>query len=210
MIIISDGDPTPPSFGIKRAFRQAQIKISTVAVGAHGAVGHQTLQDIATATGGNYYVVKNPNALPRIFQIEARRVARPLVKDLPNVPPKRVYPHEMLQGIEGPLPPLKGFVMTTVKRNPLVEVALLSPDPPEPANATVLASWMYGLGRTVAYTTDAGHRWADAWTGWENYDKFFAQMIRRSRRKANSPSPPTCGTARCAWSSRRWTRTTRS
>jgi len=38
-----------------------------------------------------------------------------LKKDLENVPPRLVYRHEMLQGIEEPLPPLKGFVMTTVK-----------------------------------------------------------------------------------------------
>ena len=30
-------------------------------------------------TGGKYYVVNNPKALPRIFQREARRVARPLI-----------------------------------------------------------------------------------------------------------------------------------
>ena len=108
----------------------AKIKISTVAVGAHGPAGHKTLQDIATATGGKYYVAKNAKALPRIFQIEARRVARPLIKDLHDVPPRLEYPHEMLQGIREPLPPLRGFVMTTVKENPLVEVALLSPDPP--------------------------------------------------------------------------------
>ena len=39
------------------------------------------LQNIATSTGGKYYVVNNPKALPRIFQIEARRVARPLIKE---------------------------------------------------------------------------------------------------------------------------------
>jgi uncharacterized membrane protein len=185
MIIISDGDPSPPGFMTKQNFRAAKIKVSTVAVGAHGGVGHQTLQDIATATGGNYYVVKNPKALPRIFQIEARRVARPLVKDLQNIPPQRVYAHEMMQGISGPLPPLKGFVLTTLKENPLVEVALRSPDPPDAQNATVLATWTYGLGRTVALTTDAGHRWANEWTKWENYDKFFSQMIRWSMRPVN-------------------------
>jgi hypothetical protein len=146
-------------------------------------VGHQTLQDIATATGGNYYVVKNPKALPRIFQIEARRVARPLVKDLPDVPPRRDYPHEMMQGIDGPLPPLKGYVLTTLKENPLVEVSLRSPVPADaPENATILATWEYGHGRTVALTTDAGNRWADRWTQWENYDKFFTQMIRWAMR----------------------------
>ncbi len=182
MIIISDGDPTPPSPMTTLGFRQAKVKITTVAVGAHGRVGHQTLQTIAKATGGKYYAVKNPKALPRIFQIEARKVARPLVKDLNNVPPSLVYPHEMLQGINAPLPPLKGFVMTTVKENPLVEVSLVSPDPPDQQNSTILASWTYGMGRTVAFTTDVGRRWADQWTQWENYDKFFSQMIRWSMR----------------------------
>jgi len=182
MIIISDGEPTPPRPMTTLGFRQAKVKITTVAVGAHGRVGHQTLQTIAKATGGKYYAVKNPKALPRIFQIEARKVARPLVKDLNNVPPSLVYPHEMLQGINAPLPPLKGFVMTTVKENPLVEVSLVSPDPPDQQNSTILASWTYGMGRTVAFTTDVGRRWADQWTQWENYDKFFSQMIRWSMR----------------------------
>jgi uncharacterized membrane protein/Mg-chelatase subunit ChlD len=185
MIIISDGDPSPPSFTTVNGFTRQKIKISTVAVGSHGPAGHKTLQDIATATGGTYYVARNAKALPRIFQIEARRVARPLIKDLPDVPPRLAYPHEMLLGINEPLPPLSGFVMTTVKQNPLVEIALLSPDPPDRQNATVLASWTYGLGRTVAFTTDAGYRWANAWTRWENYDKFFSQMIRWAMRPMN-------------------------
>ncbi len=79
MIIISDGDPTPPANGILTQFASQQIKISTVAVGAHGRAGHQTLQKIATQTGGNYYVATNPSALPKIFQREAMRVSRPLV-----------------------------------------------------------------------------------------------------------------------------------
>jgi len=182
MIIISDGDPTKPGFMTMRGFRQANIKIATVAVGSHGRVGHKTLQDIATATGGKYYVVKNPKALPRIFQIEARKVARPLIKDLKNVPPRVEYPHEMLQGIDEPLEPLKGFVMTTVKDHPLVDVALYSPVPPDRENSTILASWTYGMGRSVVFTTDVGKLWANRWTQWENYDKFFSQMIRWSMR----------------------------
>jgi uncharacterized membrane protein len=183
MIIISDGDPVPPGPGTLAKFRQANITISTVAVGAHGAAGHNTLSSIAAATpGGKYYVARNPKALPKIFQIEAGRVAKPLIKDLSNVPPRLEYPHEMLQGISEPLPPLKGFVMTTVKDNPLVEVALQSPDPPDRENSTILASWTFGLGRSVVFTTDTGQRWADAWTRWDNYAKFFSQMVRWSMR----------------------------
>ena len=181
MIIISDGDPSKPGFMTMRGFKQANIKISTVAVGAHGRVGHKTLQDIATATGGKYYAVKNPKALPRIFQIEARKVARPLIKDLNSVSPRVYIPHEMMEGIDGPLPGLKGFVMTTAKEQ-LAEVALYSPEPKHRENATILASGHYGMGRSVAFTTDVGKLWANRWVEWENFDKFFSQMIRWSMR----------------------------
>jgi uncharacterized membrane protein len=194
MIVISDGDPTPPSATTLAGYRQAGVKISTVAVGAHGKVGHNTLQRIANNTGGKYYIVKNPKALPRIFQIEARRVSRPLIKDLNDVSPVIDYPHEILQGIDNPLPPLKGFVMTTVKSNPLVEVGLISPVPETAENATVLAAWTYGLGRSVAFTSDAGKRWSNAWTQWENYDKFFSQMIRWSMRPVNEEGKFTVAT----------------
>ncbi len=88
----------------------------------------------------------------------------------------------MIQGIDS-VPPITGFVMTTVKEGPLPEVSLVSPLPEsETANNTILASWTYGLGKTVAFTTDAGKRWASAWTEWDNYDKFFSQMVRWSMR----------------------------
>jgi hypothetical protein len=40
----------------------------------------------------------------------------------------------------------------------------------------------YGFGKAVAFTTDAWKRWATAWTGWEQYDRFFSQMLRWSMR----------------------------
>ncbi|MCO6459305.1 MAG: VWA domain-containing protein [Pirellulaceae bacterium] len=186
MIIISDGDPSPPRAATITGYVNAKIKISTVAVGTHGPPGSTPLQNIAQQTGGRYYVVTNPKALPKIYQKEARRVARPLVKDFtPPISPVLDYRHEILDGIEGPLPPIKGMVLTTVKENPLVEVSLISPQPPDRENATVLASWTYKLGRTAVLTTDAGKRWADSWTEWENYDKFFTQLIRWSMRPVN-------------------------
>ena len=182
MIIISDGDPTPPSPGVMAQFVKLKVQISTVAVSTHGPPTTTPLQGIATQTGGKYYVVTNPKALPQIYNIEARQVARPLVKDDKTVQPQRKYPHEIMRGIEGPLPPIKGFVMTTVKKNPLVEVALISPEPADEQYATVLAAWQYKGGRTAVLTTDAGHRWADDWTEWENYDKLFTQLVRWSMR----------------------------
>ncbi|MHB1034428.1 MAG: VWA domain-containing protein [Pirellulales bacterium] len=182
MIIISDGDPTPPSAGVVKALMDLKVTISTVAIGAHGPAESALLQSIATRTGGKYYQVKNPQALPSIYQREARRVARPLIYENKNgVVPRLKVRHEMVRGIAA-APPVTGFVMTTVKESSLVEVSLLSPLPVEERNSTILASWTYGLGKSVAFTSDAGARWATDWPGWPNYDKLFSQMVRWSMR----------------------------
>ena len=182
MIIISDGDPSEPRNSTIRALKNAGAKVSTVAVGTHGRPGAAVLEDIATATGGKYYVVNNPNALPRIYQKEARRIARPLVYEEPaGLVPQIEFPHEMVQGIEA-IPPITGFVLTEVKDHPLVEVSLVSLKPAGKRNATILASWTYGAGKTVVFTSDGGARWAKDWTGWEQYDKLFDQIVRWSMR----------------------------
>jgi len=183
MIIISDGDPTPATTATLRRLKQLSVMISTVAVGSHGTIGSTEMQRIANYTGGKYYVVKSAKALPKIYQREARRIARPLVydKDVPFTP-NIVSQHEILQGVEDGVPPITGFVLTTVKENPLVEVLLQSPEPTMSKNATVLATWTYGAGKSVALTTDAGNKWANQWTGWDGYDKLFSQMVRWAMR----------------------------
>ena len=183
MIIISDGDATAPSAAVIQALVNVRVTVSTVAVGTHGAPGSRMMADIARKTRGKYYAVRSGNALPRIFQREARRVAQPLIyESSKGFQPAVKFSHEMTSGIDGPLPPITGFVMTTLKENPLVEVALVSPEPGAERNRTILAGWTYGLGKAAALTTDAGARYARDWTRWEDYDKLFGQIVRWSMR----------------------------
>lgn len=195
MIVISDGDPTPPTQAVVAGLVSTKVTVTTVAVGSHGPAGNIELDKLATATGGKYYKVNQAKALPRIFQREARRVARPLVFEKPEGFGTEVrFPHEMISGIEEPIPPLTGFVMTTVKENPLVEVELVAPVSSDEANNTLLASWTYGAGRTVCFTSDAGARWAGSWTSWDGYDKLFTQMIRWSMRPVGQQGEYTLST----------------
>ncbi len=189
MIIISDGDPTQPADSTIASLKRLGVKVTTVAVGAHGPPGHATMQRIANQTGGKYYVVRNASALPKIYQREARRVARPLVKELdPALMPRLSTRHAIVDGIGDEFPPISGFVMTTVKDSSLVEVILRSPEPPNAENSAVLASWTYGLGKVAAMTTDAGHRWANDWTAWGQYDRFYSQLIRWAMRPPATPA----------------------
>ena len=156
-IIISDGDPSDPSPGVITSFKDNNITISTVAVASHGLTESRRLQNIAQATGGKYYAVANGRALPKIFQREARRVSRPLVYEPDGgAVPEVIFPHPLLDGVDRLLPPISGFVLTQTKESPLAQVLIQSPKPESPENATVLAVWTYGLGRTAVLTTDAG------------------------------------------------------
>ena len=188
-IIISDGDATPPTNALLRSYVKNRIKISTVAVGTHGPPGSTPLQRIAKATGGKYWVVNDPRALPKIYQREARRVAKPVIKEsktgMSVVPTAAASSHEMLVGLDAEnLPSFSGYVMTTVKPSNLVQQLCLSSEPENDKgeNSTLLATWRYGNGRTVVFTADAGHRWTNSWVQSEQYDKFFSQMVRYAMR----------------------------
>ncbi|MGB0598920.1 MAG: VWA domain-containing protein [Rubripirellula sp.] len=178
-IIISDGDPSPPDARTINDFKKNNISVSTVAVESHGQTGSQLMQRIAQQTGGKYYAVASGRALPKIYQREARRVSRPLVYEPENgAVPEVIFPHPLLEGIDRVLPPISGFVLTQAKESPLSQVLIQSPKPDSPENASILAVWQYGLGRTAVLTTDAGARWTSAWTEWAGYDKFHSQLVR--------------------------------
>jgi hypothetical protein len=72
------------------------------------------------------------------------------------------------------LPPIRGMVLTSKKDNPQIEVPLVGGENNDP----VLAHWQTGLGRAVAYTSDATNRWGNAWVASGSYGKFWAQVVR--------------------------------
>lgn len=175
IIVISDGDPSPPSPELMGRVRRDKITMSTVSVFPHGG-GTGTLENMAADGKGQFYNVTTPDEIPRIFLKEAQRVLKPaLIEE--TFTPKMLPGSELLQGIER-VPPLMGYVSTTPKEAPGVEIALAShrDDP-------ILVSWRYGLGRAVAFTSDARNRWAAAWlAGGSLFPRFWAQTIRSTVR----------------------------
>ena len=47
----------------------------------------------------------------------------------------------------------------------------------------LLAHWQYGLGRAVAFTSDAKARWARIWLNWDKYRQFWSQIGQWSLRR---------------------------
>jgi uncharacterized membrane protein len=188
IVVISDGDPTPPSPRVISQLVASKITVTAVLTAAHGndPGAIQIMRNLAQKTKGRFYNVTNPKALPRIYQKEARSISRPLIFEQ-TTPwlPKLNYPiTEPVMGIPEELPAITGLVLTSPKENELVEIPIVSPLPTGQLNP-VLAHWTYGLGRSVAFTSDAGRRWAKAWPDWRSYAAFWSQVIRWSMRPAD-------------------------
>ncbi len=188
IVLISDGDPAPPTNSIMNQLVQSKITVTTVLITSHtNDLSLLTvMRNLAQRTKGNFYNVTNPKALPRIYQKEARSISRPLIfEQQPPWQPKVNYPlTEAILGLPEPLPGIGGLVLTSPKENELVEIPIVSPLPAGQVNP-LLAHWTYGLGRAVAYTSDAGRRWAKAWPDWPSFAGFWSQVIRWSMRPAD-------------------------
>ena len=183
VIVISDGDPSPPSAALLKKFRAAGITCSGVVVFPHSPQDTKTLKTVANYTGGKFYHVKNPNLLPQIFVKEAKIVRRSLIFEETFSPRLADASSEIVRGLLGGVPPLDGYVRTG-RRGGLTQVVLNSHkgDP-------VLATGQFGLGRCVAFTSSADARWAKGWLTWGGFDRFWEQVIRWV---AKSPQSPDC------------------
>jgi hypothetical protein len=76
----------------------------------------------------------------------------------------------ILRGLDEGLPRLRGYNGTTAKAAAQTVLVTARDDP-------LLAQWQYGLGRSVAWTSDTTGRWARDWVGWNGFSRFFSQLV---------------------------------
>lgn len=185
VIIISDGDPSPPPASLLDRYRDARITISTVGVFPHSGLDTSTLRWLSEYTGGRHYDVNTTAALakvPQIFIKEAQTVRRSLIwEGEPFVPTMESVGADTLRGI-GAVPPIRGYVVTA-EREGLALVTLKGKE-----GDPVLAQWQHGLGRVVAFTSDAATRWASPWVEWAGFNAFWEQQVRYAMRPASNPN----------------------
>jgi len=174
VIVFSDGDPAAPSQELMNQIVNDRITVSTVLIAGH--VGPQTMEWIAANGRGRSYIVNNPAQLPQIFIKETSVILKSAIYEEPFKPQVRSA-SEVTRGIAGAdYPQLLGYVATSLK--PRAETPLLTQkgDP-------LLAHWQYGLGRAVAFTSDARAKWGRNWLGWERYRQFWSQIAQWSLRR---------------------------
>jgi len=174
IIVFSDGDPGAPSAGLMSSIVSDKITVSSVLISGHA--GPQTMQWIADQGAGRFHDVQSPADLPQIFIKEAMVILKSAISEEP-FQPRLVSAREPVQGIgAGEYPALQGYVCATPKAR--AEVPLLT-DKGDP----LLAHWQYGLGRAVAFTSDARAKWARDWLNWPRYRQFWSQIALWSVRR---------------------------
>jgi Mg-chelatase subunit ChlD len=169
VILLTDGgaDPTGIPELVKKLNTENGITLSTVGVGQDAA---PFLKDLAAIGGGRYHFTTNASSIPSIFTEETALAARSYIVE-ESFFPKLSNPSPILAGIDS-VPHLYGYVAASAKD--LAQVILKGGKENDP----ILASWQYGLGRSVAFTSDATGRWGRDWVSWPGFAAFWAQTVR--------------------------------
>lgn len=178
VIMMTDGQSQGGDFqGIAADMAAARITLSTVALGQGASEG--LLEELAGIGGGRYYFCDDAQSVPQVFAKETVEASQSAINELPFIP-QLVRPTTVLEGIETELSPLLlGYVVTRPKATAEFILASESGDP-------LLVWWRYGLGMSVAFTSDAKSRWASEWLSWPDFGPFWAQIIRHAMRKNES------------------------
>ena len=185
VIIISDGDPGMNDAKLLRKMKEAKVTVTTVGVATHGAPQDAAMMGIAEKTGGRFYKVTNPRALPAIYVKETRIISQSVLFEQ-RFQSQLMFRSGPTEKLPEKLQPLDGYVRTTAKESPVVEQSIMAPKIGD-QEFPILAYWTYCLGKTVAFTSDARSQpsrpaWDRYWASSDMYDKFWEQVVDYSLR----------------------------
>jgi uncharacterized membrane protein/Mg-chelatase subunit ChlD len=167
IILLTDGWSRSGQYdGILARMKAAGITLSTVGAGGGS---NPFLEALAQQGGGRFYDAANPASIPDIFLKETQQVSGQQIIEEPFFP-IQTSSSPILRGLDQGLPQLRGYNGTTPKAAAQTALVTARDDP-------LLAQWQYGLGRSVAWTSDSTGRWARDWLGWSGFSRFFSQLV---------------------------------
>ena len=168
IITITDGNDTTQQEGaldLVAKLRAEGVTVTSIAIGAGSDVAF--LEQAARAGGGRHFLTNKASSLPSILVDETQVLLRPYILEQDFIP-TRGLAHPALASIDA-APMLHGLVLTTARET--AQVLLIQPD-----GAVLMAAWQYGLGRSIAWTSDMSGRWGRDWVTWQRFPALAAQM----------------------------------
>lgn len=178
LIFLADGADTDmygKSISLAQQMRSEKITTTVVAIGDGKDVNF--LKQLAAAGGGQFHLADRAGKLPQIFTQDVATMSRSAIEEGAFIP-QPALGEEILNGIDpGAIPALYAYCLTDLR--PLARLGMRSPkeDP-------ILAVWQYGLGTSLAFTSDAKGQWARQWVPWQGFAQFWSQAVRAVSRRA--------------------------
>ena len=165
ILLLSDGKSAGDFIPLAKRIAADKMTLSTIAL---GDADRELMKAIAEAGRGGYRDVRNISELPKIMADEVRQTQQYTVQEsFQPIINDEDYP--MLAGIDR-VPKLYGYIATSEKE--LARIYIRSHE-----DHPILAAWNYGLGRSVAFTSDVKPGWGADWIEWENLGKFWGQVV---------------------------------
>ena len=180
VILLGDGDAGDNYQPIITRMHGEGITVSTVAIQSFGS-DIQMMQNIAGWGHGRSYQSNSLSQIPEIFLRETREALKPWIVE-GRIAPQLASLANVIPGVPlDSFPPVTGYVATTPRA--AADVVLKSPqgDP-------LLATWQYGLGRVMAWTSDAQGRWTADLLHWPAANRFFGDIVHASLPQAGDPA----------------------
>ena len=171
IILFSDGFTQPGE--LERLTAEAGELFAegiTTSVVATGEGAARELEPIAVAGGGRFYPGRDLSRIPEILVEESVIASRNFINEGEFLP-VRTGLTAATEGLDAS-PPLLGFVATMAQPSARTLLAIGDEDDP------LLATWQAGLGRSTAWTSDAGIRWGQSWVSWDGYVDFWSAVVR--------------------------------
>ncbi|HUP28310.1 MAG TPA: VWA domain-containing protein [Chloroflexia bacterium] len=173
IVLLTDGREfnTPYYEPLIAQIRSAGITLSTIGIGED--VDKDLLTRLAKLGEGRYYFTERLENIPKIVFKELDLALKQAVIE-GSVQPRIQSPSPILRGFSPQdVPQLGGYEITTPKEEAVVGLVADLPHP-------LLAHWNYGLGRVVAFTSDASKDWASRWLTWASFARFWDNAVRWS------------------------------
>ena len=166
---MTDGESTDRGYeDLIARMKPAQVTLSTLAIGSDADT--KLLNSLARLGGGRYYFTERGNQIPKIASKETTILTRNAIVE-GQVATVVSEPSPILRTLSGDFPTLSGYVATTRKDRATTALESERGHP-------LLAHWQYGLGRVVAWASEAQRGWTGDWDKWSEAPRFWSQAVR--------------------------------
>lgn len=169
ILLLTDGQDYMDDYAeLEGIINAAGITVSCVSVGED--CNDVLLESIATNCGGRYYHTDINTDVPRIFAQEVFLSSNTYLINEEFTPIVTSNDPIINEVAAAGLPSLLGYVATSEKPRSTEVLKSSYGDP-------ILSYWQYGLGKTVAWTSDVTGEWSGNYSGWQNTQLLWHNII---------------------------------